>query len=73
MNEHVTFNTGLEYLQGIPETERWHLNWDVGLSSAIGGDFSLATTFSLKYDHAPLPAVKKIDTVTAVSLVYTLL
>jgi putative salt-induced outer membrane protein len=73
LNEHVTFNTGLEYLQGIPETERWRLNWDVGLSSAIGGDFSLATTFSLKYDHAPLPAVKELDTVTAISLVYTLL
>ncbi|MBK7580402.1 MAG: DUF481 domain-containing protein [Myxococcales bacterium] len=73
LNEHVKFNTGLEYLQGLPETERWRLNWDVGLSSAIGGDFSLATTFSLKYDHAPLPGVKELDTVTAVSLVYTLL
>lgn len=73
LNEHVKFNTGLEYLQGLPETERWRLNWDVGLSSAIGGDFSLATTFSLKYDHHPLPGVKELDTVTAINLVYTLL
>ncbi len=73
VNEHVKFNTGVEYLQGLPETERWRLNWDVGLSSAIGGDFSLATTFSLKYDHAPLPGVKELDTVTALNLVYTLM
>lgn len=73
LNEHVKFNTGLEYLQGLPETERWRLNWDVGLSSSIGGDFSLATTFSLKYDHHPLPAVKELDTVTALNLVYTVM
>jgi putative salt-induced outer membrane protein len=73
LNEHVTFNTGVEYLQGVPETERWRLNWDVGLTSAIGGDFSLNTTFALKYDHAPLPGVKELDTSTAVSLVYQLL
>jgi putative salt-induced outer membrane protein YdiY len=45
----------------------------VGLSSSLGGSFSLATTFSLKYDHAPLPGVKELDTVTALNLVYTLL
>ena len=49
------------------------MNWDAGLTSAIGGNFSLSTTFSLKYDHAPLPAVKELDTSTAVSLVYQLL
>jgi len=73
LNEHVTFNTGVEYLQGLPETERWRLNWDAGLTSAIGGDFSLNTTFGLKYDHHPLPGVKELDTSTAVSLVYQLL
>jgi putative salt-induced outer membrane protein len=73
INEHVTFTTGVEYLQGIPETERWRLNWDTGLTSSIGGNFSLNTTFSLKYDHAPLPGVKELDTSTAVSLVYQLL
>jgi putative salt-induced outer membrane protein YdiY len=73
LTEAVTLDTGLEYLQGIPETERWRLNWDAGVTSKIGGNFSLATTFSLKYDHHPLPAVEKLDTVTALSLVYQLL
>ena len=73
LSEALNFNTGLEYLQGIPETEKWRLNWDAGVSSAIGGSFSLATTFSLKYDNDPLPGVENLDTVTALSLVYQLL
>lgn len=73
LNDAVTFNTGVEFLLGLPETERWRLNWDVGLTSQIGGAFSLATTFSLRYDHDPLPGVKELDTTTAVSLVYQFL
>ena len=73
ISEDVTFNTGLEYLQDVQDTDNARLNWDVGLSSSIGKGFSLATTFSLKYDNNPLPGVEKTDTITAVSLVYTLL
>lgn len=73
LNEAVTFKTGLEYLQGLTDTESFRLNWDNALSSKIGGNFSLATTFTLKYDHKPLPGIRTTDTMTAVSLVYTLL
>jgi putative salt-induced outer membrane protein len=73
INEQVTFNTGLEYLQGLGDTKYWRLNWDAGLTSAIGSRFSIATTFSLRYDHAPLPSIKKTDTVTAINLVYSLI
>ena len=69
----ITFNTGLEYLQGVPDTEYWRLNWDAGLSSAIDNSLSIATTFSLRFDNKPLPDVEKTDTATAVSLVYQLL
>lgn len=65
--------TGSEYLQGIPDTEYWRLNWDIGVNSKISGNFSLAVTFSLKYDHHPLPNVAKVDTAAAVSLVYQLI
>ncbi|MEZ4219669.1 MAG: DUF481 domain-containing protein [Polyangiaceae bacterium] len=73
VSESVSFNTGVEYLQDVQETKNWRLNWDVGLTSSIGKGFSIATTFSLKYDNNPLPDVEKTDTVTAVSLVYKLL
>ncbi len=73
LNEAVTFKTGLEYLQGLDNTDNWRLNWDAALTSQIAGNFSLATTFSLKYDHNPLPNVEEVDTITAISLVYQLL
>lgn len=72
-SEAVGLATGLEYLQGLPDTEYWRLNWDVGLTSSIADSLAIATTFSLRYDNTPLPEVEKLDTVTAVSLVYTLL
>jgi putative salt-induced outer membrane protein len=72
LNDNVGFNTGVEFLLGIPKTDYWRLNWDAGLTAAIAESFSLATTFSFKYDNHPLPGVKKTDTLTAVNLVYTL-
>jgi putative salt-induced outer membrane protein len=72
LNDNVGFNTGLEFLLGIPETDYWRLNWDVGFTAAISERFSLAVTFSWKYDHHPLPGVKNGDTLTAVNLVYSL-
>ena len=73
LNEAVTFNTGIEYLQGLPDTEYWRLNWDVGLTAALAAKFSLATTFSLRYDNHPLNGIKSTDTLTAINLVYQLL
>jgi len=71
LNSHVTFYTGLEYLQAFSETKNWRFNWEAALTSALSDSFSLSTTFNLRYDNNPLPLVKELDTVTAVSLVYT--
>ena len=73
LNQAVSFVTGLEYIQSILEAERWRLNWDLGVTSSIAESFSLAATFSLRYDNSPLPGIEKTDTTTALSLVYTLL
>ena len=73
INKAVSLITGAEYLQGLSDTKFWRFNWDAALNSNIAGRFSFATTFSLRYDHAPLPGVRDTDTVTAVNLVYTLL
>lgn len=73
LNQAVSFTTGLEYIQSILEAERWRLNWDTSLTSSIAESFSLAATFSLRYDNSPLPGIEKTDTTTALSLVYTLL
>jgi putative salt-induced outer membrane protein len=73
LNERVTFNTGVEYLQDVQETKNWRVTWDAGLSSSISNAFSVATTFTLKYDNNPLPSVKNTDVITAVNIVYTLI
>jgi putative salt-induced outer membrane protein len=73
INSLVGITTGVEYLQGLPDTEFWRLNWDLGLTAALSSKFSLSTTFNLRYDHKPLPTVRNTDTITAVNLVYQLL
>lgn len=83
LSEFVTFNTGLEYIQAFApfrsnplETDgekarvkSW-VNWDIGLTTALGKRFAFATTFTLRYDNAPLPGIKKLDTITSFNLVF---
>ncbi len=80
LNEAVTFNAGVEYLQGLAPFEdddtgnaNWQLNSQLGLTSKLGEGFSLATSLGLKYDNNPLPDVESADVITAVSLVYSVL
>ena len=70
LNSVVTFTTGAEYLQGLNRTESWRIAWNNALKSAISDSFSAATTFTLRYDHDPLPGVKETDAVTSVALIY---
>jgi putative salt-induced outer membrane protein len=72
-NDHVAFTSGFEYLQALSATENWRLLFDSGINASLSGRFSIATTFTVRYDHNPLPEIKKTDTTESVSLVYTLL
>jgi putative salt-induced outer membrane protein len=83
LSEYVTFVTGIEYIQGFApfrsnpvETDggkarvkAW-VNYDIGLTTSIGKRFAFATTFTLRYDNAPLPGIKRLDTITSFSLVF---
>ena len=72
VNEHVSFDSGAEFLLGIPKTENWRLNWDNSLTVALDKRFSLGASFNLRYDHNPLPGVENLDTITAMNLICTL-
>ncbi|HEX2874615.1 MAG TPA: DUF481 domain-containing protein [Polyangiaceae bacterium] len=72
VNEHVSFDSGAEFLLGIPATENWRLNWANSLTVALDTRFSLGASFNLRYDHNPLPGVEKLDTLTAMNLICTL-
>lgn len=72
-NESVSLSTGLELLQALSRTENRRVNWDISLQSALAGKLSIANTFTLRYDHNPLPGIKTTDAIESVSLVYTLM
>lgn len=73
ISQSITFDSGLEYLQGIPETKNWRLNWGVSLASTIAGKLSIAAAFNLKFDNHPLPGIESTDYLSSLSLVYQLL
>lgn len=73
LTENVSVDTGFEYLQAFKDAKNYRLNWDLGLTSRIGGNFSVAATVTLRYDHNPLPGVETTDVTSALSLVYQLL
>ncbi|MBL9101635.1 MAG: DUF481 domain-containing protein [Myxococcales bacterium] len=52
-----------------PRLKLW-VNWDAALAVQIRKNLAFATTFTLRYDNAPLPGVRRLDTITAVNLVY---
>lgn len=53
----------------VARTKLW-VNWDAALSVVLRKNLSFATTFTLRYDNAPLPGVRRLDTITAVNLTY---
>ncbi len=70
LDSRVSFDFGLEYLQSFLDARQIRVNADVSLLVQLAKRFSLGTTFTLKFDNDPLPGVKKIDTITAMSAVY---
>ncbi len=72
LSDFVTFDTGLEYLQSVQVGRRFRVNWNSALAVTVTRWFSLATTFTLRYENQPLPDVKKLDTITSFNLVFHL-
>lgn len=68
LSKYVTFDTGLEYLQSFLVAGRFRLNWVNALTVALGDRFTLASTFTLRYENRPLPLVANLDTVTSLLL-----
>jgi putative salt-induced outer membrane protein YdiY len=69
-NPAVTVSTGVEFLQSLVHGDHNRLNFDALLAAALGGGLSFGFGVSLRYDHAPLPGKKHLDTTTTVSLIY---
>lgn len=67
LNEHVTFDTGLEYLQSVIDGQVFRINWATALTANLNNRISLSTTFTLRYENKPV-AEKQLDTITSVLL-----
>lgn len=68
LSKYVTFDTGLEYLQSFIIGRWFRINWVTALSVQFANRFSLASTFTLRYDNLPLPGIRKLDTITSLLL-----
>jgi len=68
LSKYVTFDTGFEYLQSFLDGQRFRFNWVNALGVTITDRFSLATTFTMRYENRPLPGVVKLDTITSLLL-----
>lgn len=68
LSSKVTFDTGLEYLQSFLVGRRFRLNWVNAVAVQLAGRVGVAVTFTLRYEHQPLPGIRPLDTITAVLL-----
>ncbi len=68
LSERITFDTGLEYLQSVLVARRFRVNWINALAIQLAGRLGVAVTFTLRYEHQPLPGIRPLDTITAVLL-----
>jgi putative salt-induced outer membrane protein len=70
LSDKVSFDTGLEYLQSVIKADRLRLNYLAAINTQLVERFSLAVTFTLRYENDPLPNIRKLDTISAISLAY---
>lgn len=71
ISEGVSIIADIEYLAALTDTTFWKLNGDAMVTSKLGKHFALATAFSFRYDHAPLPGKERLDEITSVNFVWS--
>jgi putative salt-induced outer membrane protein YdiY len=70
LSEQVSFDTSFEYLQSVILAKRFRLIYLAALNTQLWERLSFAVTFQLRYENDPLPHIRKLDTITGVSLAY---
>jgi hypothetical protein len=70
-NEAVNLNLGVEYLQSVVHSTQYRVNFDALFAAKLGAGLALGAGFGARYDHAPLAAVKQLDTLSTISVIYS--
>ncbi len=73
LNEAVTFVTGIEFLYDIENSKNIRSQWVSELNSKLSDRFSLGLMFAARYDNVPVPGKEKLDTLTTINLIYSML
>lgn len=78
LSETSKLNLGLEYLQGIAGSEAKtknasRVNFDAALTAKVYKSLAMAFSFGARLDTKAIEPVKKLDTLSGASLVYTFL
>jgi putative salt-induced outer membrane protein len=64
------FTQSLEYLNNFDDSEKYNVNSETAVISAINGNFSLKAAYVVNYTNAPVPeTLKKKDSTSTVALV----
>lgn len=72
-HEALKLDLGIEYLQGLSDTDAFQVNSTAAVNAKIDDNLALSFGFTEYYDSEALPGKEELDTVTTVSIVYTLL
>lgn len=68
-NEDNTFIQSLEFLQDFSDGDNYNVNSDSALISSLNEYFSLKTSYEIRHDNKPVPAIlDKTDTTLRLSL-----
>jgi hypothetical protein len=70
-NDAVTLALGVEYLQSFVESERSRLNFDALFAAKVAGGLAVGFGFNARYDNAPLPEKRELDTTSTLTLIYS--
>jgi putative salt-induced outer membrane protein YdiY len=73
LNAAVTYLGGVEVLLDVKQAKDVRVNWDNALRSALSDQFKLELKFRLAFDNVPVPGAKKTDTVTLISVLYSMI
>ena len=70
INDTNKFSQSLEYLHNFEASKDYNVISETALSSALNSKFSLKVSYTVNYDHMPVPdTLKHTDTILATALV----
>jgi putative salt-induced outer membrane protein len=65
----AAFTNDLSYLRDLSDAKNWIFSDKAAITASLTTTFSLKASYTVLYNHEPVPTFKRTDTVTAVALV----